>query len=129
LSKETYGNKKITHYLQQLNSKIDSLIRSSEKILKVQMEILSLLKESIELRHPLETDFMPDAMALLSLPNSLRKTMFALNKLGEATAEDLSTETKRLRAVESACANQLTRMGYVKKKRVGRKVYFCTRKT
>lgn len=50
--------------------------------------------------------------------------MLAMYKLGEATAEDLSDETSRLRAVESACANQLTRMGYLKKKRIGRKVYF-----
>jgi len=48
----------------------------------------------------------------------------ALYKLEKATAEDLARETKRLRAVESASANQLVRMGYLKKKRQGRKVYF-----
>ena len=42
----------------------------------------------------------------------------------KATAEELSIETKRLRAVESASANQLVRMGYLKKKRQGHKVYF-----
>ena len=67
---------------------------------------------------------MSDVTALLSLPASLRKTVLALYKLREATAEDLSNETKRQRAVESYCANQLTRLGYLKKKRVGRKVYF-----
>lgn len=67
---------------------------------------------------------MPDVTALLALPGSLRKTILALYKLKEATAEDISNETKRLRAVESACANQLVRMGYLEKKRVGRKTYF-----
>jgi predicted transcriptional regulator len=47
-----------------------------------------------------------------------------LYKMEKATADDLSRETKRLRAVESASANQLVRMGYVKKKREGREVYF-----
>jgi hypothetical protein len=66
----------------------------------------------------------PDVMSLLSLPASLRKTVMVLYKLDKATAEDISKETKRLRAVESAAANQLARMGYLKKKREGREVYF-----
>lgn len=66
----------------------------------------------------------PDVLSLLNLPVHLRKTVIALYKLEKATAEELSVETKRLRAVESASANQLTRMGYLKKKRQGHKVYF-----
>jgi hypothetical protein len=66
----------------------------------------------------------PDVLSLLSLPAHLRKTIIALYKLEKATADELSTETRRLRAVESASANQLTRMGYLKKKREGHKVYF-----
>jgi len=66
----------------------------------------------------------PDVLSLLSLPGHLRKTVISLYKLEKATAEELSTETKRLRAVESASANQLVRMGYLKKKRQGHKVYF-----
>ena len=66
----------------------------------------------------------PDVLSLLSLPGHLRKTVISLYKLEKATADELSTETKRLRAVESASANQLVRMGYLKKKRQGHKVYF-----
>ena len=66
----------------------------------------------------------PDMLTLFSLPSALRKTVIALYKLEKATADDLSNETKRLRAVESASANQLVRMGFVSKKREGRKVYF-----
>jgi len=120
-------SKKIAYCLEQINSKIDPLIKSSEKILKIQMEILQLIKESKELKHTFETGFIPDVMALLSLPSSVRKTMFALQKLGEATADDLSKETGKLRAVESSYANQLVRMGYIRKKRVGRKVVFYTK--
>lgn len=88
----------------------------------MQKEILNSLNRN-KTKYPQEVS-VPDAMTLLSLPGSLRKTMLALYKLGEATAEDISKETERLRAVESACANQLTRMGYLKKKREGRKVFF-----
>ena len=63
-------------------------------------------------------------MALLSLPSALRKTAMVLYRLEQATADELAKETKRLRAVESAAANELVRMGYIKKKRIGRDVYF-----
>ena len=65
-----------------------------------------------------------DTMTLLTLPTALRKTVIALYKLESATAEDIAQETKRLRAVESASANQLVRIGYLEKKREGRDVYF-----
>ena len=47
-----------------------------------------------------------------------------LYRLEKATADDLAKETNRLRAVESATANELVRMGFIKKKREGRDVYF-----
>jgi predicted transcriptional regulator len=47
-----------------------------------------------------------------------------LYKMEKATADEIAKETKRLRAVESAAANQLVRLGYLKKKREGRDVYF-----
>ena len=105
---------------KRLDSKLDRLIELSEQMLNAQREISSLLSKD-NFRGDV---VVPDAMALFSMPFSLRKTMLALYKLEEATAEDLSNETERLRAVESACANQLVRMGYLKKRRVGRKVYF-----
>jgi hypothetical protein len=67
----------------------------------------------------------PDVLSLISLPGSLRKTIMTLYELEKAaTAEELSKETKRMRAVESAAANQLVRLGYIKKKREGRDVLF-----
>ena len=65
-----------------------------------------------------------DVMTLLSLPDHLRKTATAVCKLGKATADEVADETGRTRAMESAYLNQLVRMGYLKKERVGRKVYF-----
>jgi hypothetical protein len=99
------------------NQKLDSLVDLNEKILKIS----TLSTEPIQVP---ETKPIPDSMTLLALPMSLRKTVMVLYKLEKATAEDLSRETGRLRAVESSAANQLVRMGYLNKKREGRDVYF-----
>lgn len=65
-----------------------------------------------------------DVMALLSIPDHLRKSAMALIKMGEAMASDVAEETGRSRAIESAYLNQLVRMGYLKGGRKGRRVYF-----
>jgi len=108
--------------VSKMNRKLESVVKFNEKILNVQEEFL----ERVSNKNLFE-DFVqpaPDMMTLLSLPGGLRKTVMACYKLGEATAVDLSRETERLRAVESACANQLVRMGFLSKRRDGRKVYF-----
>jgi predicted transcriptional regulator len=69
-----------------------------------------------------------DVMTLLSLPDHLRKTAVTLCKLDHATADEVSNQTKRARAVESGYLNQLVLMGYVKKERRGRKAYFYVEK-
>jgi hypothetical protein len=108
--------------LSQVNEKLDSIIELNGKILKMQEEFLQRITNK---SYPMtELKLEPDALSLLSLPMSLRKTVMVLYKLDKATADDLANETKRLRAVESASANQLVRMGYLKKKREGRREYF-----
>jgi predicted transcriptional regulator len=108
--------------LREANEKLDLLIRYNHKLLKAQEKLLQ--NSNNESEPPLDLKFAPDALALLSLPMSLRKTVMVLYKLEKATAEEIAEETKRLRAVESASANQLVRLGYLKKKREGRAVYF-----
>jgi len=102
---------RLVQEITSTNKKLDSIIKLNSKTENSHPN----LKQNI---------LQPDVMSLLSLPTSLRKTVMALYKLEKATAQDISQETKRLRAVESAAANQLTRMGYIKKKREGRDVYF-----
>lgn len=113
---------KFVDELKLVNQKLDSLIKLNGKILKAHEELLRTASNRSYLGTELKLE--PDAMALLSLPMSLRKTVMVLYRLEKATAEDLAKETKRLRAVESAAANQLVRLGYLKKKREGREVYF-----
>ncbi len=108
--------------VHMLNQKFDSVVEFGGKMLKTQEEFL---QRTTKQKHTDETfKLEPDMVTLFSLPSALRKTVVALYKLGEATAEDLARETKRLRAVESSAANQLVRMGFLSKRREGRKVYF-----
>lgn len=128
-SEETSSNLKIAvllariiDELREANEKLELLISSNRKLLEMQEEFL---QKSVSKKKPMQGfKLAPDVMALLSLPMSLRKTVMVLYKLEKATAEDIAKETKRLRAVESSSANQLVRLGYLKKKREGRDVYF-----
>jgi hypothetical protein len=98
------------------NIKLDSLIKQTNSKPKKENKKIPNKKQTAQLS--------PDVLSLISLPVHLRKTVMALYKLEKATADELSAETNRQRAVESASANQLARMGYLKKKREGHKVYF-----
>ena len=113
---------RIVNQLTLINQKLDLMIEINSRLLKMQEESLGETNGS-HLRQ-IKTKPEPDVMTLLTLPMALRKTVMALYKLEDATAADIAKVTQRLRAVESASANQLARMGYIKKKRVGRKVYF-----
>jgi hypothetical protein len=101
-------------------------IRENLERLNDKMEVI------IELQKHGRKDFQPlpetplDVMTLLSMPDHLRKTAMTLCRLGRATAEEISQQTHRARAVESAYLNQLVIMGYLKKERKGRKAYFYT---
>jgi hypothetical protein len=111
---------RLVDMLDVVSLKLDSLIELNEKILKIHEKLLRRNQN----KTLVETKLELDAMTLLSLPMSLRKTVMALYKLEKATAGEIAKETKRLRAVESAAANQLVRMGCLKKIRKGRTVYF-----
>lgn len=114
--------KRLVDEIKRVNEKLDFLIGRSAKGVGMLEEFLK--KVNVTGLRGLELKLVPDAMSLLSLPMSLRKTVMVLYRLERATAEELAKETKRLRAVESAAANQLVRMGYLKKAREGRDVYF-----
>jgi len=107
--KSTQLLEKIRENLEQLNEKIDVMIEIQKH---GHRELPENLPEAL------------DVMTLLSLPDHLRKTAVTLCKLEEATADEVSEQTKRARAVESGYLNQLVIMGYLKKKRRGRKAYF-----
>ena len=93
--------------------------------------ILNILQENVsfkEIEVPSEKLDVPlsapISVYLLKLPDSLRQTMLAMDRLKEATTSGVANTTKRSRSVESIHLNQLERMGYIEKYRKGRKVFF-----
>ncbi len=117
-------------------SKEEILGKKPLVILEKIKENLERLNEKIEVMIEIqkngngkkETQMVPDAsldvMTLLNMPDHLRKTAMTICRNGRATAEEISDQTSRARAVESAYLNQLVIMGYLKKERKGRKAYF-----
>jgi ArsR family transcriptional regulator, lead/cadmium/zinc/bismuth-responsive transcriptional repressor len=105
---------KIEESLEKLNDKIEVMIE-----LQKNGNINSNPKALLPL-----PDASLDVMTLLSMPDHLRKTAMTICRCTRATAEEIATQTKRARAVESAYLNQLVIMGYLKKERTGRKAYF-----
>ncbi|HLC00079.1 MAG TPA: transcriptional regulator [Candidatus Bathyarchaeia archaeon] len=114
-NEEALGRKPL-HVLEKIR---ENLERLNDK-----MEVM------IELQKHGRKDIQPfsdtplDVMTLLSMPDHLRKTAMTICRCGRATAEEISEQTTRARAVESAYLNQLVIMGYLKKERKGRKAYF-----
>lgn len=113
---EALGRKPL-QVLEKIRENLESL---NEKI-EVMIELQKNGKKDIL---PLMADAPLDVMTLLSMPDHLRKTAMTLCRMGRATADEISGQTKRARAVESAYLNQLVIMKYLKKERTGRKAYF-----
>jgi hypothetical protein len=110
---ELTGSTGMRERLERIERKIDVLARGiREKYPTKKVEEIKELDNSL------------DIMTLLSLPDHLRKSAMAIIKMGDAMAEDVAKETERSRAVESAYLNQLVRMGYLRRKRMGKRVYF-----
>ncbi len=111
--------------LNKILEKLDQLYNMLNETLTVERQILKILSEKPPLSR--EEKLPPegmDVLTLLELPDHLRRTIMALGTMDKATAEDVAKITGRKRALESAYLNQLTNMGYVKRARQGRKVYF-----
>jgi regulator of replication initiation timing len=85
--------------------------------------------QSLEHRvEEIESRFNPiveDKVALyLTVPDSLRKSLFAVSALSKATADEVCARTERHRSIENKYLNELVRAGWLKRERVGKKVYY-----
>ena len=117
MTNEEILGKKPLHVLEKIR---ENLERLNEKM-EVMIELQKHGRPDIQ---PMSADAPLDVMTLLSMPDHLRKTAMTICRSGRATAEEISQQTSRARAVESAYLNQLVLMGYLKKERKGRKAYF-----
>jgi len=108
---------KIEESLEKLNEKIEVMIEIQKTNGKSNLRTIPTLP-----------DASLDVMTLLSMPDHLRKTAMTICRCTKATDEEIASQTRRARAVESAYLNQLVIMGYLKKERKGRKAYFFIEK-
>ncbi|HMK94838.1 MAG TPA: hypothetical protein VK536_05485 [Candidatus Limnocylindrales bacterium] len=95
----------------------------------------SIFKEMISIRQRLddiENNFsgwkpqpveVPES-ELIALPDHLRRTYIVVSSKGECSAVQVSNTTGRCRAIESNYLNQLSRMGWLNKRRVSKTVNF-----
>lgn len=67
-------------------------------------------------------------MAFLAITYTMRKSLFAVAKLGKCTIDDASIITGRHRSVENRYLNELVRIGWLGKERKGKKIYFFVKK-
>ncbi len=116
VSKEEILGKKPIFILEKIKENLERLNDKIEVIIELQKHGR---KDGLPI-----SDAPLDVMTLLSMPDHLRKTAMTICRCGRATAEEISQQTTRARAVESAYLNQLVIMGYLKKERKGRKAYF-----
>jgi len=117
VSKEEVLGKKPLVVLEKIRENLERLNEKMEVFIELQKH------DRKDMPQPL-SDTPLDVMTLLSMPDHLRKTAMTVCRCGRATAEEISQQTTRARAVESAYLNQLVLMGYLKKERKGRKAYF-----
>ncbi len=117
MSKEQVLGKKPVAILEKIKENLERLNEKMEVIIELQKH------DHKDIPQPMQ-DAPLDVMTLLGMPDHLRKTAMTVCRCGRATAEEISQQTARARAVESAYLNQLVLMGYLKKERKGRKAYF-----
>ncbi len=104
------SKRSVEERLETLEKRVEELERSRL--------FLSRSEESINRASP---STMTD---LLSLPDSMQKTMLALQEIREGTAAEVAVKTKRNRSVETIYLNGLFRTGQVVRERRGHRVYF-----
>jgi DNA-binding transcriptional ArsR family regulator len=80
----------------------------------------------VELRSSPPVD---DKMAmLLTVPDSIRKSLLAVSTLGSSTADEVSEITGRHRSIENKYLNELYRSGWLKRDRKGKKIFYSLKK-
>ena len=95
----------------------------------------SIFKEMMNIRQRLDdiennfSGWKPQPMdlpesELIALPDHLRKSFVIVSSKGECSAVQVSNLTGRCRAIESNYLNQLSRMGWLDKRRISKTVHF-----
>lgn len=106
------------------NMEVDDNI--SKKDFERRLQILEKKVTELESHFP---PMVEDQVALfLTVPDSLRKSLFAVSELSQATADEVCRRTGRHRSIENKYLNELVRAGWLVRQRKGKKVYYSPKK-
>jgi DNA-binding transcriptional ArsR family regulator len=88
--------------------------------------------KSLELRISRIETYSPqldDRMAIfLTVPDSIRRSLFAVSDMKSCTADEVSVVTGRHRSIENKYLNELYRGGWLERERKGKKIYYSMKK-
>ncbi|MDI3485661.1 MAG: hypothetical protein PWQ51_441 [Methanolobus sp.] len=105
------NNNGILEYLNDINERL---------------KLLELRIADLEARN---SPAINDKMAVfLTVPDSIRKSLFAVSKLTSCTADEVSDITGRHRSIENKYLNELYRAGWLERERKGKKIYYSLSK-
>ena len=90
--------------------------------------LLSLERRVDELESCLHPAVEDKVALFLTVPDTLRKSLFAVSELSQATADEVCRRTGRHRSIENKYLNELVRAGWLIRQRIGKKVYYSPRK-
>ncbi|WMW23155.1 helix-turn-helix domain-containing protein [Methanolobus mangrovi] len=108
---DLHNNNGILTYLSDINERLKSL---------------ELRIADLEARNSPQIN---DKMAVfLTVPDSIRKSLFAVSKLNSCTADEVSEITGRHRSIENKYLNELYRAGWLERERKGKKIYYSLSK-
>jgi regulator of replication initiation timing len=110
----------------KVKSNMETGTNDDLKSFERRLQLLERRVGEIESRlHPV----VEDHVALyLTVPDSLRKSLFAVSDLSKATADEVCIRTGRHRSIENKYLNELVRAGWLKRERIGKKIYYSSRK-
>jgi DNA-binding transcriptional ArsR family regulator len=108
---DLHNNNGILEYMRDINDRLKSL---------------ELRMADLESRN---SSHVNDKMAaFLTVPDSIRKSLFAVSKLTSCTADEVSEITGRHRSIENKYLNELYRAGWLERERRGKKIYYSLSK-
>jgi hypothetical protein len=104
---------------------LERLMKVEERVRSLEEEADALLLEKgIGIPEEDFTTSLSSSDYMFRLPETLRKTMSTMEKLGKATSSMVTNHTRRSRDIEYSNLNELERMGYLCRVMEGERIYF-----
>lgn len=114
-------NKKLSYLEEITGTEFAKILSLFEKNIK---PTFGTSDSEVEIEPIIGTEDLLTPNDIFLLPLPMKQTALELIRFRIATADEIAKRTRRERAVESGYLNQLTKMNYSRKIRIGRKIYF-----